>query len=200
MHLNSLLIFNKYVIPFIRSFVDPRILEIGPDAFPSSYSRAVGKIKNWDTVDIFPRPGLRFVASDENSFPIENDFYDVVISGQVLEHVRKPWIWMHELIRVCKPGGLIVTIAPTSWPYHEAPIDCWRVYPAGMQSLLEGCEIEILVNENICMEEDTSRYLVVPGRSADAQWRKQRVLSRLLNRFGVPKERAFDLICIIRKL
>ncbi|MBK1612422.1 hypothetical protein CKO44_02945 [Rubrivivax gelatinosus] len=197
MHLNSRLIFTKYVLPFLQG--SPRVLEIGPDAFPSSYSKVAGQRGQWDTVDIFPRPGLTFVASNENSFPIEDGAYDVVISGQVLEHVRKPWIWMHEVVRVCKPGGLVVTIAPTSWPYHEAPIDCWRVYPAGMQALLDDCGVEVLVNESVCLEEDTSRHFVVPGRSAESQWRKQRLLSQWLNGFGVPRERAFDLVCIARK-
>ena len=42
---------------------------------------------------------------------------------------------MKEVARVVKPDGLVITIAPVSWPYHAAPIDCWRVYPAGLNAL-----------------------------------------------------------------
>ena len=199
MHLNSRLIFNKYVTPLLQSNPALRILEIGPDAFPSTYSQSADITGAWDTVDIFPRQGLTFVATDENAFPIASNRYDIVISGQVLEHVRKPWIWIQEVIRVCRPGGFVITISPTSWPYHEAPIDCWRVYPAGMQALLEDFEVDILVNENVCLEATAERLFVVPGRSTEMQWRKQRTLARWLNGFGVPHELAFDLICIARK-
>ncbi len=51
-----------------------------------------------------------------------------------------------ELSRVVRPGGYIVTVNPVSWPYHEAPIDCWRVFPDGMQALLDDAGLEMVVN------------------------------------------------------
>lgn len=198
MHLNSQLIFKRYVLPTITDGVS--VLEIGPDNLPSTYREMAGAgIATWDTVDLFARDGLTFLATGENSFPIVDDRYDIVLSGQVLEHVRKPWIWIKEVVRVCKPGGLVITISPVSWPYHEAPIDCWRVYPAGMAALLDDCNVDILVNEYDCLEIGSDGDFVLPGRSEAAQWRKQRLMGNLLNRFGVPKERAFDLVCIAKK-
>lgn len=67
------------------------------------------------------------LASSEYEFPIPSDSYDIVLSGGVIEHVRKVWVWIREVARVCKIGGLVITVAPASWPYHVAPIDCWRL-------------------------------------------------------------------------
>ncbi|MEO2089895.1 MAG: methyltransferase domain-containing protein, partial [Gemmataceae bacterium] len=70
--------------------------------------------------------------------------YDVVLAGNVLEHVPRVWVWIKELGRVCKPGGVVITVNPLSWPYHEAPVDCWRVYPEGMKALYEEAGLEVL--------------------------------------------------------
>ena len=105
-----------------------RVLEIGPDKFPSTYCSLVAdRSITWDTLDLWQDARLTYSATSEYSFPAPSDTYDIVLSGQVIEHVRKIWLWIKELTRVCKVGGLVITINPVSWPYHEHPIDCWRV-------------------------------------------------------------------------
>jgi SAM-dependent methyltransferase len=143
MHENSRLIFNAYA----RQHFGPgqRVLEIGPDGFPSTYQKQVGDLPNlvWDTLDLIPSDKLTYPNSDPYHFPVADKFYDVVLAGQVIEHVPKVWIWVHELERVCRPGGTVVIIGPVSWPYHEAPVDCWRIYPEGMRALLEDTDLQI---------------------------------------------------------
>src|SRR5918998_1346463 len=130
MHTNSRLLFEKYARDYFRSGM--RVLEIGPDTFPSTYQLIVDdRSIIWDTLDLYKRPQLTFSALSEYSFPIPENRYDIVLSGQVFEHVRRVWVWMRELVRVCKVGGVVITINPVSWPYHEAPIDCWRAFPEG---------------------------------------------------------------------
>lgn len=136
MHPNSKLLFEKYALPLFRN--DMRVLEVGPDATPSGYCRIVGNSSiQWEGVDMCPSPGLTWVAPDEYHFPVPDNSFDVVLSGQVLEHVRKAWVWMREVARVCKPGGLVITINPVNWAYHEWPVDCWRIYPEGIRALHE---------------------------------------------------------------
>ena len=178
------------------------MLEIGPDGFPSAYRKSVeaanGRALAWDTLDLFRDERLTFVAPTEYSFPIESGTYDVVLSGQVIEHVRKPWVWMREVARVCKTGGLVITINPVSWPYHEAPIDCWRVFPGGVRALYEDAVLDVLVFEWGSLElEGFKRY--VPGASAEAYGRRRRLVNRLLGRLGLPVERAYDTVTVGRK-
>src|SRR3954463_14610157 len=136
MHTNSRLLFEQYAVPWFKPTM--RVLEIGPDSFPSTYRQLVrDESLEWHTIDMYDSPKLTYPNSGEYSFPIADESYDVVLSGQVIEHVRKPWLWLPELARVTKVGGLVITINPVSWNYHEAPYDCWRIFPEGMKALCE---------------------------------------------------------------
>ncbi len=197
MHENSILLFRNHAVPF---FVDGmRILEIGPDNFPSSYRREVAaRNLEWDTLDIYDSPSLTFPKSDPYEFAIPDNRYDLVLSGNVIEHVPRIWKWMTEVKRVTKPGGLVVTINPVSWPYHEAPIDCWRIFPEGMKAL---CEDTGLVPESWywgSLEGPTARRYI-PGRSFGHHPRLRQIAFNVLRRFGGRVEKAFDNIMVARK-
>jgi SAM-dependent methyltransferase len=196
-HENSKLLFQKYAKEYFPS--GARVLEIGPDGFPSAYRAVVDRGRlNWDTLDVFQDARLTHVATSEYSFPIADASYDVVLSGQVIEHVRKPWVWMREVARVCKSQGVVITINPVSWPYHEAPIDCWRAYPEGMKALYEDACLDVLLSVWESLEtQGFKRY--TPGASPEAQSRLLRAAHSVLGRFGFPVERAYDTITIGRK-
>jgi SAM-dependent methyltransferase len=142
MHLNSKLLFESHAKPLFRDGM--RVLEIGPDSFPSSYQKIVGNGRLvWETIDLYNLSDLNYKSINEYEFPIQSNTFDVVLSGQVIEHVRKIWVWMKEVARVCKPGGLVITINPVSWKYHLAPVDCWRIYPDGMRALYDDAGLEM---------------------------------------------------------
>lgn len=75
--------------------------------------------------------------------------YDVVVSGQVMEHVEDLVRWRDAIVRLVRPGGLLCIIAPHTWPHHAVPSiglkDCWRIFPDGMRWLFR--ELDILVCE-----------------------------------------------------
>jgi SAM-dependent methyltransferase len=197
-HANSKLLFGKYARQYFSSGL--RVLEIGPDGFPSAYRSMVDQGgMTWDTIDVFPDSRLTHLASSEYSFPIPDGHYDVVVSGQVIEHVRKIWVWMREVSRVCKTGGVVITINPVSWPYHEAPIDCWRAYPEGIKALYEDSSLQVLMSVWESLEATGFRRYT-PGASPEAQSSLLRVANQILGRLGFPVERAFDTITIGRKL
>lgn len=74
----------------------------------------------------------------ELPFPMAS--FDIVLSGQLLEHLERPHRAVREWQRVLKPGGWMVLIAPREWQEHRRPIDCWRILPDGMRALLEGMD------------------------------------------------------------
>ena len=125
------------------------VLEVGPNGIPSTY-RQITRVLDikWDTVglDTSRYRGFTFRSKDEYRYPIADNAYDIVFSGQVLEHVKKIWVWIKELARVCKKDGYVITINPVSWAYHEAPVDCWRVYPEGMKALYEDAGLEVILS------------------------------------------------------
>ncbi len=197
MHTNCKLLYKNYVLPLLGNGM--KVLEIGPDSFPSTYETLTTKVPvQWDTLDVKYNPSLTYPSSSEYSFPISRDSYDVVLSANVIEHVRKPWDWLPELTRVTKPGGLVVTMCPVSWVYHEAPIDCWRIYPEGMNALYQHAALTPIISKWESLETPQfRRYL--PGISRENQSWKLRLTYSILGKIGFPVERSYDTVVVGRK-
>jgi hypothetical protein len=98
-----------------------------------------------------------------------------VLSGNVIEHVRKIWVWIKEVARATKVGGLVITINPCSWPYHEIPVDCWRAYPEGMRALYDEARLEVLYLTWESLESVSSKRRL-PGRSSEWQTPRLRLI------------------------
>ena len=211
MHENSLLLFRKYVVPFIAS--GSHVLELAPDSNPSTYRREVSVPVTWSTADLASQvdshgdrlwgtggaAALTYTMQSEYEVPAPDGRFDIVLSGNVIEHVRRPWIWMQELARVCRPGGIVATITPVSWPYHEAPIDCWRIYPEGMRTLCEdaGLAVELALFESL-ESRPPSWY---PGKTYNAgRGPRGRALNGAKRLVGWPLTIAFDTVAVARKL
>ncbi|MDP9168375.1 MAG: class I SAM-dependent methyltransferase [Actinomycetota bacterium] len=55
-----------------------------------------------------------FVRASGMALPVADDAVDVCLSSNVAEHVRDPWRMGAEMLRVTKPGGLVV-LSYTVW-------------------------------------------------------------------------------------
>jgi SAM-dependent methyltransferase len=198
MHENSRLMFIKYAKEYFQPQM--RVLEIGPDSFPSTYQSIINDSSiHWDTLDIHSDARLTYQALSEYSFPIASNSYDIVLSGQVLEHVRKIWVWIKEVARICKNGGFVITISPVSWIYHEDPHDCWRAYPEGMKSLYDEAALEVILSTWQSLEIEINRK-TIPGISRECQSWQRRLAYTILEKFGFPVECSYDTITIGKKL
>jgi SAM-dependent methyltransferase len=96
--------------------------------------------ENWNYTgyDLSEGKNVDHVLSSPYNWPeIDDGFFDVVISTQVVEHVQHPWRWIKEVARIVKPGGLIYICTPNTIHFHEYPIDCFRVWPDGMRGLFQ---------------------------------------------------------------
>lgn len=107
---------------------------------------------------LFDKPGWAYSGFDLSEGPnvdhvldCERDIadehrrrFDVVISGQTMEHVRRPWLWMQGVAQLAIPGGLVFVIAPNTFQFHEYPIDCWRVWPDGMRAVMEDAGLTVI--------------------------------------------------------
>lgn len=194
MHLNSKLLFDEYARPLFRQGF--RVLEIGPDKAPSTYQELIKSdgIK-WETLDMKPfgEFNLDYVAKEKYQFPIPDNTFDIVISGNVIEHVKKIWVWIKEVARICKPGGYVITIAPVSWFHHPFPVDCWRIYAEGMKTLYDEAGLEIKLCKTETLEVPGYNRLVQGRTCKPGKWGSKLFLRRLFNR---KIECAFDTIAI----
>jgi SAM-dependent methyltransferase len=217
MHLNCELLFKKHALNYFKD--NDLVLEIGPDIIPSSLQLMVNNPNiNWQTLNLAVgedtsralNSQLTILAEHEYSYPIADDTYDVIISANVLEHVKKFWRWFDELKRIVKPGGYIITIAPISWPYHEAPVDCWRIYPEGIRALYEDTGlIDVLsVFESLEMLQLQNEYTPLTPWATNINAKKAKIINTY-NKFlslipyskplRAPITVSYDLITIAKK-
>lgn len=61
--------------------------------------------------------GLACAQGDAAALPLADASADVVVAGEILEHVTEPERVVAEVARVCKPGGTVIvdTINATAW-------------------------------------------------------------------------------------
>ena len=106
--------------------------------------------------DIEAGPNVDVVLPKEYGWSSEySKKFDVVVTTQVMEHVRKPWLWIKDIAEICRSGGLIYICTPCGGvAFHEYPIDCWRTWPEGMKAILDEVPVDIL--EAYTHGEDTT--------------------------------------------
>lgn len=70
--------------------------------------------KTREKVEASNARGYRAIVSDCDPIPLEDNTGDLVICTEVLEHVPDPKKFLSELIRVTKPGGMLLLTVPDS--------------------------------------------------------------------------------------
>lgn len=112
------------------------LLDVGSQEVNGSYRDLIPPFYDYKGLDLAPGKNVDILATTPYDWPIADNSYDIVISGQCLEHVEAPWLWIKEVFRVCKSDGIVMIIAPWSCGEHRFPVDCWRIFPDGMKYLL----------------------------------------------------------------
>lgn len=92
---------------------------------------------NYTGMDIEPGPNVDIVGYE--NIPQK---FDVVISGQCMEHVNRPWEWLKNLVQYYTQ--YICIIAPNTAKQHRYPIDTYRYFPDGMRDLFNYAGIKEL--------------------------------------------------------
>ncbi|WP_426092174.1 class I SAM-dependent methyltransferase [Flavobacterium sp. DSR3-2] len=74
---------------------------------------------------------------DGITMPFESDTFDVVLSTEVLEHVLNPDVYLLEVKRVLKPGGIFFFTVPFLMSLHEVPFDYYRYTPYALEEIFK---------------------------------------------------------------
>lgn len=134
---------------FVTKYVKPpcTVADIGSYDLNGTYKSLFNGC-DYTGLDISAGPNVDRVIEQ---YDFGKQQYDVVISGQVLEHVEDTHSWRDAIIKITKPGGMLCIIAPHTWIEHRFPKDCWRIFPDGMRWLFK----ELCILECIRGETDT---------------------------------------------
>jgi SAM-dependent methyltransferase len=70
------------------------------------------------------------VRGDIGALPFRSEFFDLVISRSVVEHLENPARVFQEFFRVLKPGGCVVIVTPNKYDYVSliAAVTPYRVH------------------------------------------------------------------------
>jgi SAM-dependent methyltransferase len=94
-------------------------------------------------VDIDGGRNVDVVMERPYTIPLSSNSVDVIVSGQVFEHVPFFWASFMELARILRPGGLIIVTIPSRGHTHDV-YDCWRFYPDSLRAIAAVARLELL--------------------------------------------------------
>lgn len=72
-----------------------------------------------------------------DAIPRADTYYDAVVLTQVLEHVANPDKVLRELLRVTRPGGLLILSVPMNSPLHGEPWHFFHFTHYGLAQLAQ---------------------------------------------------------------
>jgi SAM-dependent methyltransferase len=109
-----------------------RILEIGGRLNPHT-----DRFSGFECLQLdLEETGPGVIRGDITACPeIPSGSFDAVISVDVFEHIREPWLAASEIVRLLRPGGFTYHSTLFSWRYHPCPVDYWRFTPAALSFL-----------------------------------------------------------------
>ncbi len=135
MHIESLEHMELHIKEYLPS--PCRVLDVGSLNVKNKgcYRQLLSSSYDYTGVDISPGDNVDIVLEDPYVYPFEDQTFDAVLCGQVVEHCEQPFKLMAECARVLKPGGFFLGVAPSVWYVHRYPVDCWRILPDGWKAL-----------------------------------------------------------------
>jgi len=136
MHPNSMKLMRYFKYKYLEDQA-ATVLDIGSRRVKrghQTYSRIFKPPYKYTGMDIEPGRNVDIVGY-ENIIGV----YDVVVSGQVMEHVNRPWDWLKHLTKYFTK--YICIIAPNTLREHKYPLDTYRYFPDGMRDLFNYAKI-----------------------------------------------------------
>jgi len=149
MHINSHSKMEWFKNTYLNISNKLDILDVGSLDGKGNYNYSdIFDEKNWTYTGLDFQEGnnVDIVVTDiYNWFEIEDNTYDVIVSGQFFEHLEFFWLTMSEIERVLKPGGYICIIVPSAGPKHGGNIpNCYRFHEDGLKAMARYVDFDVL--------------------------------------------------------
>lgn len=103
------------------------VLDIGGEPnSPKNCRRFFHDYDTWLSLNIDPSKRPDIVGDCNWSLPFKDAVFDAVLAISALEHIRNIDLAVREIVRIAKPGGMIVLQTPFLFELHGAPDDFHR--------------------------------------------------------------------------
>jgi SAM-dependent methyltransferase len=153
MHTSSMLRMKwfkeTYLLPLIKEIECIKVIDFGSQCVPGQQDT----YKTYFNEKTFEYIGIDMIKGNNVDIvlkrpyhweEIPDDFCDVLISGQVFEHIEFPWFTIQEIARVVRPNGIICIIVPSMQTLHRYPVNCQNYFSDGMIALAKYAGLEVL--------------------------------------------------------
>jgi len=125
--------YPKHVLDCIQSSKG-LVLDYGAGGRPYGYANVV-------QAEIFRYGFTDVVVDGDGPLPFKDNMFSAVISIAVLEHVRKPDLYVSEIRRVLRPGAVAFIESAFLQPLHACPDHYFNTTLAGLKELCREYEI-----------------------------------------------------------
>lgn len=135
-----------------KEFLNKKVLEIGSRYVNGSVKPIVEKFlnpKEYIGIDIQPGKFVDVILPAEKLVDrFGKNAFDVIITLELLEHVKDYRLVIENMKEVLKPNGFIyISTRSYGFPYHGYPYDFWRYEINDMKNLFADFEIIVLKND-----------------------------------------------------
>ena len=148
---------NKLIFSLKFEFDKKNIIVL--DIAPEIHKGVKGTFKDAivKTLDLNPESGADYIADlcKNNQELIPNDYFDLIVCTEVLEHTKNPFFAVQEIFRMLKPGGTVAVTTPFNFRIHGPLPDNWRFTIRGLKELFIN-----FANVDIQALEDSNRNLM----------------------------------------
>ena len=119
--------YDDRALGLLQRHAEGLVLDCGAGSRNTYYDHVVNyEIVAYDSTD---------VLGVAERLPFRDDSFDAVVSLNVLEHVKDPFQAARELMRVLKPGGELMCVAPFLQPLHGYPHHYYNMTSQGWLNL-----------------------------------------------------------------
>jgi 2-polyprenyl-3-methyl-5-hydroxy-6-metoxy-1,4-benzoquinol methylase len=115
--------FEKLVSLFLekRQLTQAKLLDVGCSQL--DFSHTARKIESFG-IDIkqsqvYDEAHFRLCNLDNERIPFQDGTFDFVIAGELIEHIKRPFEFIEECVRVLKQGGILILSTPNPHYYLE---------------------------------------------------------------------------------
>lgn len=132
------------LLPMIHRHVKGTTLDLGAGRL--AWRAAIrSKAHGYVATDAFPtHPDIDFVSDAQGLLPVPDNTFDSIFCCSVLEHMPRPWTAFPELLRVLRPGGVLILSVPFFYYLHGQPHDYFRFTRYGVEKLARDAGFEIV--------------------------------------------------------
>ncbi len=132
---------------FLNNIENKKILDFG--CGDSRYKELIDNSNNYIGIDVIDSGHPDYnkkhdLIWDKKKLPFEDNFFDLILMTEVLEHVDNVETTLKELHRVLNINGSMLITVPFLWKEHEKPYDFQRYTSFGLKNLFIKNGFEII--------------------------------------------------------